>query len=70
MKYIMTPDLYYSLTNVRGFTEMNGRNYKEHIIIILGEFLNEEIKDKIRKTDSDEEALQLIPFDYTHEMNN
>ena len=70
MKYIMTPDLYYSLTNVRGFTEMNGKNYKEHIIIILGEFLNEEIKDKIRKTVSDEEALQLIPFPFTHEMNN
>ncbi len=69
MKYIMTPDLYYSLINVRGFTEMNGKSYKEHIIIILGEFLNDEIKNKIRKTIKDEEALELIPFPYTHEMN-
>ena len=70
MKYIMTPNLYYSLNNVRGFTEMNGKSYKEHIIIILGEFLNEETKNKIRKTITDEEALQLIPFPYTHNMEN
>ena len=66
----MTPDLYYSLGNVRGFTEMNGKTYQEHIIIILGEFLNEETKNKIRKTKTDEDALALIPFPYTHEMNN
>ena len=70
MKYIMIPDLYYSLRNVRGFTEMNGNSYQEHIIIILGEFLNDETKNKIRKTITDEEALELIPFPYTHEMNN
>ena len=70
MKYIMTPNLYYSLNNVRGFTEMNGKSYKEHIIIILGEFLDEETKNKIRKTITDEEALQLIPFPYTHNMEN
>ena len=70
MKYIMTPNLYYSLNNVRGFKEMNGKSYKEHIIIILGEFLNEETKNKIRKTITDEEALQLIPFQYTHNMDN
>ena len=45
MKYIMTPNLYYSLNNVRGFKAMNGKSYKEHIIIILGEFLNEETKN-------------------------
>lgn len=66
----MTPNLYYSLNNVRGFTEMNGKSYKEHIIIILGEFLDEETKNKIRNTITDEEALQLIPFPYTHNMEN
>ena len=66
----MTPNLYYSLNNVRGFTEMNGKSYKEHIIIILGECLDEETKNKIRKTITDEEALQLIPFPYTHNMEN
>ena len=70
MKFIMTPNLYYSLNNVRGFTEMNGKRYQEHIIIILGEFLDEETKNKIRKTITDEEALELIPFPYTHNIDN
>ena len=68
MKYIMTPQLYYSLTHVRGFTECNGNNYREHIILILGEFLDEETKNKIKNKESDEEALSLIPFPYTHRM--
>ena len=70
MKFIMMPNLYYSLKNVRGFTEMNGKRYQEHITIILGEFLNEETKNKIRKTITDEEALELIPFPYTHNIDN
>jgi hypothetical protein len=70
MKYIMIPELYYSLTNIRGFTEMNGNSYKEQIIIILGEFLDEETKNKIRKTITDKEALELIPFPYTHNMDD
>ena len=32
MKYIMTPNLYYSLNNVREFTEINDKSYKELII--------------------------------------
>ena len=35
MKYLMSPDLYFSLCNVRGFTDMNGDTYQKHIILIL-----------------------------------
>ena len=66
----MEPNLYYSLTNVRGFTDLNGNSYKEYIILILGKFLDKEIKNKIKKTKIDKEALALIPFPYTHSMNS
>ena len=35
----MSPDLYFSLCQVRGFTDMNGDTYQKHIILILGDFL-------------------------------
>ena len=70
MHYLMSPDLYNSLTNVHGFTDMNGETYQKHIIIILGEFLSNEVKEKILNTDNIEEALKLINVPYTHEYDN
>ena len=62
----MTPEMYYSLKCVRGFTECNGETYKEHIIIIFDKLLDEETRLKIIEAKTDEEALKLIPFPYTH----
>ena len=62
----MAPEMYYSLCNVRGFTECNGETYKEHIIIIFEKLLDEETRLKIIDAKNDEEALKLIPFSYTH----
>ena len=36
----MNPELFYSLCNVRGFNEMNGSTYQEHITIILDKYLS------------------------------
>ena len=68
MQYLMSPDLYFSLCNVRGFTDMNGDTYQKHIILILGDSLSVEIKEKIMNTESIEEALELIDIPFTHEM--
>ena len=67
MNYLMSPDLYFSLCQVRGFTTMNGDTYQKHIIIILGDYLSEDIKEKILKSESVEEALNLINIPYTHQ---
>tara|TARA_Y100000590_G_scaffold98485_3_gene112071 strand:+ start:11854 stop:12060 length:207 start_codon:yes stop_codon:yes gene_type:complete len=62
----MLPELYYSLTNVRGFSDLNGKTYKEHIVVILENVLTDELKNAILNAKSDQEALALIPVDYTH----
>ena len=62
----MSPELYYSLCNVQGFMRMNGKTYQEHIILILGKFLSEEIKTKISNCNSIDEALKLINIPFTH----
>jgi hypothetical protein len=68
MKYLMSPDLYFSLCQVRGFTDMNGDTYQKHIILILGDSLSSETKEKIMNSQSVEEALKLIDIPYTHNM--
>ena len=67
MHYIMSPELYYSLTNVKGFTNLNGKTYQEQIIVTLGNLLTDELKTSILNTKSNEDALTLLPFDYTHD---
>jgi len=66
----MSSGLYYSLTKVHGFTNMNGKTYQEHIIIILGDFLSNEVKDNIITTDNIEKALSLINIPYTHQYED
>ena len=66
MEYIMTTELFNSLCNVRGFNDINGQTYNEHIIIILGNLLDEETKESILKSETSAEALKLLPFEYTH----
>ena len=62
----MTTELFNSLCNVRGFNDINGQTYNEHIIIILGNLLDEETKESILKSETSAEALKLLPFEYTH----
>ena len=66
----MSPDFYFSLCRVRGFTDMNGDTYQKHIIKILGEFLSDEVKHKIMNSESIEEALGFIDIPFTHDMNH
>ena len=56
----MNPELFYSLCNVRGFNEMNGETYQEHITIILDKYLTEDVKEKILASETVEEALSEI----------
>ena len=67
MHYIMSPDLFNSLCNVRGFNDLNGKTYNEHITIILGKFLDNETKKSILNSETPEVSLKLLPFEYTHE---
>ena len=63
----MAPQLFYSLSNVYGFNNLNGKTYKEHITIILKDHLTDEDNEKIMNSATDEEALTCIPFEITHE---
>ena len=45
MSYLMSPDLYETLTMVNGFTNLNGKTYQEHIIKILGKQLTPKSQD-------------------------
>lgn len=67
MYYLMPPQLYNNLINVRGFTDKNGDTYQKHIIIILGKYLSDKVKEKILTTDNIEDALKLIDIPYSHQ---
>tara|TARA_B100001093_G_C25911324_1_gene628682 strand:+ start:190 stop:411 length:222 start_codon:yes stop_codon:yes gene_type:complete len=63
----MPPEMYYSLKSVRGFSNLNGDTYKEHILIIFKEFLTEKDRKRVIGSSSDEKALKSLPFEITHE---
>ena len=58
--YLMTPDQFESFSCVRGFNEMNGKNYKTHITIILESRLKFGQISEIMATKTIEEALILV----------
>ena len=62
----MSPELFYSLSCVRGFNNLNGKSYIDHILIIFAEDLSDQIKEKIKNSNDDKEALEYIPFEITH----
>tara|TARA_B100000123_G_C25471364_1_gene314937 strand:- start:250 stop:468 length:219 start_codon:yes stop_codon:yes gene_type:complete len=68
MRYIMPPEMYYSLKCVKGFTDLNGETYKEHILIIFKEFLTEKDRKRVIGSRTDEQALKSLPFEITHEF--
>ena len=67
MYYLMSPELYNSLSNVSGFTTLNGKTYQEHIVLILGKYLSKKIKKKILNSNNIEQALELINIPYSHQ---
>jgi len=73
MIYLMSPDLYNTLTMVSGFTNRNGNTYQEHIIKTLNNQLNKDIKEEIIKTTTSKDALNILEnnnIEYTHNYNN
>lgn len=70
MEYIMSPGLFNTLSNVRGFNDMNGNNYQQHINIIFDNRLNSEEKSNILNL-SDRKALVYLHnlgIEFTHFM--
>ena len=68
----MSPELFSQLSNVRGFTNMNGSNYQEHINMIFDNRLNQEDKNNIL-TMNIENALSYIEdlgITFTHSMTD
>jgi hypothetical protein len=73
MIYLMSPDLYNTLTMVSGFTNRNGNTYQEHIIKTLNNQINKDIKEEIIKTTTSKDALNILEnnnIEYTHNYNN
>tara|TARA_B100000035_G_C20684238_1_gene415345 strand:- start:139 stop:396 length:258 start_codon:yes stop_codon:yes gene_type:complete len=69
-RYIMDENLFQSLaSNVNGFTNVNGNNYLEHIVLIFK--LDGENKKKILEAPSIKEAKHIletqIKINITHE---
>ncbi len=71
--YIMNPSLFTQLSSVRGFNDMNGKTYKQHILMVFEDSLSHEEKDKIMATETDEESLEVLKsygINFTHEFKN
>jgi len=67
-QYIMTPQMFKGLCCLRGFNELNGKNYQEHICIIMEDKLDNNQKNKIHECQTEEEALKYLStiIDFTH----
>jgi hypothetical protein len=73
MTYLMSPDLFNQLTCVQGFTNLNGKNYVEHILMVLKDVLTEECKKELNGVVSDLDIssksidiLKKYNIDFTH----
>ena len=68
VQYLMSPEQFNGLSRVRGFNNLNGETYQDHICIILDEYLNENQKNIIKSYNNIEEALKYLSniVSYTH----
>ena len=58
--YIMAPEQYCSLCQVRGFTDYNGISYQQHIIKIFNKKLTKDQKQEILSITDDQESLKIL----------
>ena len=56
----MSPEHYYSLCEVRGFTNYNGISYQQHIIKIFNKKLTKDQKQEILSMTDDQESLKML----------
>ena len=66
----MNENLFKQLSNVRGFNNLNGNTYQEHITIIFDKILTNSQKTIILRESTGGEALNMLDIfgiKYTHE---
>lgn len=72
MTYLMSPDLFNNLTCVQGFASLNGKNYVEHILIILKDVLTEDCKNELNGVvDINSKSIDILKkynIDFTHDI--
>ena len=71
--YIMSNDMFNDLSHVRGFNDCNGKNYQEHITIIMEHLLKDTEIQSVLNCNTPNEALQYlrkIGIDFTHVFCN
>ena len=69
----MNENLFKQLSNVRGFNNLNGNTYQEHITKIFSNELTYDQRTKILRESTAEGALKLLEefdIDYTHEWDS
>ncbi len=72
MNYLMTPELFHQLSNIKGFSKWNGDNYIEHIVLFLNQYypdLDKSVVLNIRDSIDDKEALDILndhQIDFCH----
>jgi hypothetical protein len=77
MPYLMSVELFNQLTYVQGFTNLNGKNYAEHVLLILKDVLSVECNKEIMNIKPDVniglESLKILDkynINYTHDMES
>ena len=70
--YIMTPSLFHQLSQISNFNAVNGNTYQEHILLIAGDRILEDLHPQIKATISEEQALAVltshgVPFTHTYD---
>jgi len=68
--YIMHPNLYYNLCNVRGFCDLNGNTYNEYVYITLDNKIDDTIRHNIVNAINEDAVLDVLKnnnINYTHD---
>jgi hypothetical protein len=58
--YLMSPELFNQLSCVRGFNNLNGQTYPDHVILILSEILTSSQKDEVKKCENEQDVLDYL----------
>ena len=68
----MSPNLFHSLSKIRGFNDLNGKTYIDHILLIFNDILTRYQKDQLQNYENELDALnflrnQMITFTHNYE---